>query len=241
MRRRAAVGLVAALVLGAGPVVQAPAAAATTAGVDPLFSGGRPVVVPFERWTVPNDAVRRPAGAVDVVGTTWRGDKNYDGYLASVGRDGGLQRPPTIVDLGADDTFLAAETDFRGRTVVVGRTLLRSGVERPVVLRFTSNGAPDPSFGSNGRVVEGGLNGRFADVAVVGDQITVAGSVLGPDGRTTVALGRYRDDGTRQLDFLHGATLVAGGPPASLPSRTGGSSPTCRRRALRWPGSTNGA
>jgi uncharacterized delta-60 repeat protein len=99
-------------------------------------------------------------------------------------------------------TDLVATSD--GKFVVAGRREDSRQVLRSFIARLNSNGVPDPSFGSAGRII---LNGDIASLLVQADgRIVAAGSTseLAP-GLAWIA--RYNNDGSPDLSFgLRGAS-----------------------------------
>jgi uncharacterized delta-60 repeat protein len=100
---------------------------------------------------------------------------------------------------------LALTADGRGRLIAAGSTE-NEGI---LLRRYLSDGSPDPSFGTNGRV-ETGLESEVVAYAVTvlrGGDILVAGGT-----ETGLALVRYRSDGSQAQSFgRKGHVITPGG------------------------------
>ncbi len=106
-------------------------------------------------------------------------------------------------------TVAGVAVDGRGRIVVAGAN--GSGF---VVVRYTSAGRLDPSFGSGGRVMTPFPNGQVNGGAVVllpGGGIAVAGGVTPPMGTNQgFALARYSSSGRLVASFGSGGRVFTG-------------------------------
>ncbi|MBL4849303.1 MAG: IPT/TIG domain-containing protein [Planctomycetes bacterium] len=110
-------------------------------------------------------------------------------------------------------------TDNQGRILAVGESGLgRPGINRDmVILRFLEDGAPDPSFGLNGRVTHAGAaggsgawdKGEAIAVDALG-RIVVSGRSynLGSPGNADLTVWRYLDNGTLDPSFNGQGFLV---------------------------------
>lgn len=129
---------------------------------------------------------------------------NNDGSLdTSFGTAGvvNIYQPPT--DSAA--TALALQTD--GKIVV-------AGYSKPnfLLARYNSNGTPDLSFGSGGRVITprlGPSNDQWNDVAIQSDgKIVVAGTTFSGTTVRDIIVARYNSDGSLDSTF-NGTGLLA--------------------------------
>jgi len=129
-----------------------------------------------------------------------------DGGLDATFGDGGIVR----TSFSADNDYLhGLVIDSAGRIIAAGRSWKNFEPDVAVV-RYLSDGTPDPSFGSDGKVT--------TDVGFDGNE--AYGIVLGPDGRIVVAgwahlnrqtqfaLLRYREDGSLDPSFGVGGVVA---------------------------------
>jgi len=96
-----------------------------------------------------------------------------------------------------DDNARSVLVDGTGRTVVVGSAYTGSD-DDVVVLRFTTDGDPDPAFGTDGRVLVdfGGRNDRALVGGHLADGRIVVAALSTIDGGSAYAAARLNDDGT---------------------------------------------
>jgi uncharacterized delta-60 repeat protein/uncharacterized repeat protein (TIGR01451 family) len=165
-----------------------------------------------------NGIVVQPDGRVLTVGTVGptsdpgrAGDAvilryGTDGLLDDTFGDGGV----VVADLfGELDQATAVALQADGRIVVVGTTNGRTQSSDVMVLRFESDGTPDPTFGVNGRAVfdVGDGDAAYAVAVQPGDQrIVVGGTSL-----STFLVLRLDPDGSPD-DTFGGDGIVLTGP-----------------------------
>jgi uncharacterized delta-60 repeat protein len=166
---------------------------------------------------------RAYAGAIDsrgrivVAGSAWGKPSGYWIALARYKPNGQLDRSfgdqgevRTLIGGRATEAWARAVViDPKGRIVVAG---LGPG-DAQAVLRYKPNGKLDPSFGTNGTVTTGDINGAES-VAIDSQRRIVTGSYSTLGGRASdFALARYEPDGTLDPSFGDGGKVVthAGG------------------------------
>jgi uncharacterized delta-60 repeat protein len=165
--------------------------------LDPSFGGDGKVTTPFPRNVIASDIVVQSDGRIVVVGGDDEGFvlARYlsDGSLdSSFGGDGKVRTD--LVDGNATSVALQAD----GRIVVAGFQN-----DRFAVARYTSQGAPDPSFGGGDGIVLTSFSGlAFAfGVAVQSDgRIVVVGFKQRSD-RAVFAAVRYTASGGLDASF----------------------------------------
>jgi len=138
-----------------------------------------------------------------------------DALDASFGNGGTVV---TDVGHGAFDTAYAVALQQNGKLVVAGTAETSSG-ERFCVLRYRPNGALDPTFGGDGRVMTsfGGSFQQARDVAIQNGKVVVTGTA-NVDGRLAFALARYRADGSLDPAFGNGGRVLAHATSDSMDS-----------------------
>ncbi|MDQ4065635.1 MAG: hypothetical protein M3161_06270, partial [Actinomycetota bacterium] len=125
--------------------------------LDPSFDGdGRVVTVPPDQWGyLPRAMTIDDAGGIIVTGATLNLEtQDEDIFLARYRPDGVLDDSfgssgIVTADLGGDEGTFDVEVDPAGRIVVAGNSWT-AGAFSAVVARFTSSGAPDVTFASEG-------------------------------------------------------------------------------------------
>jgi uncharacterized delta-60 repeat protein len=171
-----------------------------TLAPDRAFGTGGRVITPIGRFFSLYGLGLQPDGRAVVLLTEHLGliRYNQDGSLDTTFGGGGGVDPALALPFA-----MAVQPD--GRIVVVGLT-----VESPTggMIRVLPNGAPDTSFGTNGRVaVEGGYDGYAQAVAVQPDgRILVAGHA-GAGWPSDFALWRLEADGRLDLTFGSGGQV----------------------------------
>jgi uncharacterized delta-60 repeat protein len=152
-----------------------------------------------------------------------------DGRIVGVGEIGGVAAVARYNANGTLDTSFGGgdgHVEFSNNTfwrdialqsdriVVVGR---QSPGDHPLMVRYTSDGLIDPTFGSNGAVVETSVtvfgNGGFHNVEVQGDgKIVVAGGVDMPgqsqSSSDAFLAARYMTDGALDTSFSGGVVIT---------------------------------
>lgn len=110
-----------------------------------------------------------------------------------------------------DDAALALVQQSDGKLVAAGYALTGTNADIAVV-RYTANGALDPTFGTGGRVTTpvGSANDVALAVALQSDgKLVVAGYTLGAT-TTDIAVVRYNANGTLDGSFGTGGKVVTG-------------------------------
>lgn len=130
---------------------------------------------------------------------------NADGTLDDTFGDGGVvdQAVTESVNFGEDKAFDVA-VDAVGNILVCGTSFNTMNVDRPVVVRFTANGALDTSFGTNGvaTIPMGEYPCDFKGIAVQPDGRIVAVGTYGNGLLWWVMLAaRFEADGTLDTSF----------------------------------------
>lgn len=159
-------------------------------------------------------------GKIVVVGTALSAAGGNEFAVSRYGRDGVLD--PTfgtggtvLVDFaGKSDVARTVTLQPDGKIVVGGGATTAANEERFGLLRLTATGAPDPSFGSGGRVITA-ITGSGADrinaVIMQADGKIVAGGQASFGSATSgvdFALARYTPAGTLDGTFGTGGTVV---------------------------------
>jgi uncharacterized delta-60 repeat protein len=125
------------------------------------------------------------------------------------------------------DVGKSFEIDSQGRLIVTGLSVNASGKKEMAIWRFTKNGAPDTTWGTQGVLVfgstgaAGGTGGNLHDegnslLIDSENRYLIVGSSLNAAGATELAIWRYTESGTLDSEFnstgvLHfGTSGVAG-------------------------------
>jgi uncharacterized delta-60 repeat protein len=184
--------------------------------LDPSFDGDGMVLTEIPRGLVIGYAVAiQPDGKIVVAG---RAGRRF--ALARYDTDGALD--PAFGDGGIVLTNFTRRLDHArgvaiqpdGKIVAAGRAGRRGG--RFALARYDSDGALDPSFGRDGRVVTNFTPGEDSarDVAIQPDgKIVAAGRAAGSGDR--FALARYRTDGTLDPTFGSNGKVLTNFTPGS--------------------------
>ena len=136
----------------------------------------------------------------DIALARYNVDGSLDLTFGSAGR--------VVTDLGGDDTGFAVVVQSDGR-IVVGGASASAGDMDVALVRYGSNGALDPSFGSGGRVLTdlGGYDQAFALVAQPDGKLVAAG-VSTAGGSVDFALVRYGTSGALDATFGSGGQVI---------------------------------
>jgi uncharacterized delta-60 repeat protein len=113
----------------------------------------------------------------------------------------------TTVDFGGDDLVGASVLQSDGSLITVGNTAPGTGGDDMAVSRLTPNGAPDPAFGSGGKVTidfAGGDDKAFAVALQPDGKIIVAGQTTGGLGGEQFAVARLTSAGALDPTFGNG-------------------------------------
>jgi len=136
----------------------------------------------------------------DVALARYNVDGSLDLTFGSAGR--------VVTDFGGDDTGFAVVVQSDGRIVVGGASASAGDMDFALV-RYSSNGALDPSFGSGGQVLTdlGGYDQAFALVAQPDGKLVAAG-VSTAGGSVDFALVRYGTSGALDATFGSGGQVI---------------------------------
>lgn len=130
-----------------------------------------------------------PDGRMVAAGTARKLNQGNDVLLAMVSSDGRLvtsfgHRGTVLIDRKPDDYASSVVVDSSGR-ILVGATTAYGGYDgrfsgELFILRFTENGKPDNSFGSQGQVILDVTDDYDSTVKIASDSdaVVVAGSIL---------------------------------------------------------------
>jgi uncharacterized delta-60 repeat protein len=142
--------------------------------------------------------------------TTFEANKDFallaltsaGGIDTSYGGGDGL----VVVDLGRDEVAAAMTLDPAGRILLAGTSIESGGSSGDAaVVRFTSAGQPDGSFGGDGAVTypggPGGLDGARDVATSATGQPLVVGTSEGGDVSPQLVLARLEDDGDLDSTF----------------------------------------
>ncbi|MBK8039987.1 MAG: cadherin-like beta sandwich domain-containing protein [Verrucomicrobiaceae bacterium] len=157
--------------------------------------------------------VVQPDGKIIAVGYTIDGSNNDDFAVVRYNADGS---PDTSFGTGCkvitpfgseDDDAFAVALQSDGKIVVAGRSA--SGTHRFAVARYNTDGSPDGSFGTGGKVVTPVIAGDYAySVAIQTDgKIVVAGRTVSA-GTEDIALVRYTSAGVPDSSFGTGGKVI---------------------------------
>ncbi|MDQ1501713.1 MAG: hypothetical protein QOI86_5053 [Actinomycetota bacterium] len=223
--------------LGALLAALTPSASAGPSGaagaLDPAFGQGGKVIIPppADAGEWPGGQAVQPDGAVVVVGTAAPARNGYaflllrflpDGKLDPSFGTGGRVWTDLVtlstplrgavtggVALGSSSaSAVAVQPDGR---IVVGGSTQSGGTTAFAVMRYLSDGRPDPSFGSDGLALtdfDPSTNDAVNALALLGDGRIVAAGAAG----NAVGLARYRPDGQLDPTFgpAHNGTATTG-------------------------------
>lgn len=139
----------------------------------------------------------------DVVLVRYDADGNIDMTFGSNGFVATAVSPDT-------DGAMQVVLDNSGRIVVAGYAEI-GGHDQPILVRYTSDGDIDPSFGSGGTVTTPiGVNGsQWHSLAVQPDGRVVAAGFTNGTSDDSVAVARYNEDGSIDTTFgMSGTGIV---------------------------------
>jgi uncharacterized delta-60 repeat protein len=206
------------------------AACAADGDLDNTFSGDG---VAWAAWSLSMTGAARIAPAADgriVVATTVADGGNRDFAAARFTRNGALDTGfgylglrTVAIDLVADgrDFLLGAFVLADGRTMLLGTAEAAGGAAVPALVRLTSGGNADASFGSNGRRVIASAPWALPDISIEAvtrqpDGRFVFGGIVrgGPDQYIAVAL-RVDADGNADASFGDGGWASLALPPVT--------------------------
>lgn len=204
---------IASVLLALALLVPASAAPAAVPGeLDPSFGIGGKVQAPFGPESFAGGVAVQADGKILVTGAP-QGSQGFSvarllpsGNLDPSWGSGGVATTPLGEFSFAED--VAVQPD--GKVVVVGEA---PGPENEdfAIVRYLSNGEPDPSFGDGGIVIlpVGALGDQAHSVAIgPGGRIAVVGVAELPSFRDTVGVAMLESDGTPEAAFAGDGTTT---------------------------------
>ena len=195
------------LLLPAAPALALPG------DLDRSFSGDGQAVTPLDQAGEASGVALAPGGRIVVAGLAW--GEAYPSpalvrYAADGTLDSGFSGDGKLVEPG-DGDFGAVAVQPDGRIVAVGSDQAPAGGGRTLaVYRYTSAGAPDPTFSGDGKVAL-----PLAEAYAAATDV-----VLGPDGTIAVAGVAFGKAEPYAVDTVL-ARVTAGGAPDSTFSGDG--------------------
>jgi uncharacterized delta-60 repeat protein len=164
--------------------------------IDSSFNGNGQVLIQLgSNTSTANAVVGVDGGNTVVIATTRNAASHADTALASFQPDGGLDTSfgdggiaRTIFDPDAGNSLINGAASFGDKIAVVGRFMRTGVLDRFLVLRYTSDGAADSNFGTNGP-------GILIDVPqVLNSANAFNGAVFQLDGKL-IAVGTLNQSG----------------------------------------------
>jgi len=150
------------------------------------------------------------SGKIYVTGYTWEGSNN-DMVLWAYNSNGS---PETAFGSGGKVIYNAGFDDFGNAIAIDSDKIIVAGNTydytngNMIIWRFNSNGSPDATFGSGGKVIyDGGHNDWAGSIAMVSGKILVAG--MSNNGyANNMAIWRYHSDGSLDAAFGSGGKAI---------------------------------
>jgi uncharacterized delta-60 repeat protein len=159
--------------------------------LDASFSGDGKVAPDFGGTNRANSVAIDSQDRIVIAGEGIVARYRQNGALDPSFGTGGIATPPTPAYL------TSVAIDSQGRIVALGDRPAGDSY-RFVVMRFLSDGSPDPSFGDGGKVVRPEEGLAYAVAIDSKDQIMAAGGTLSQSGEPgDFRLAFYKEDGTR--------------------------------------------
>jgi uncharacterized delta-60 repeat protein/gliding motility-associated-like protein len=148
----------------------------------------------------------QPDGKIVAGGTVGSGYPFWDFAVMRYNEDGTLDNSfgtngLVVTDLGRADNIMSIALQPDGKIVATGNSSMFP-VENVVVARYNTNGTPDVSFGSGGKIVTtfGFARNLSFSIKVQGDNKILIGGSTG-SGYDNYALRRYNTDGSPDINF----------------------------------------
>jgi uncharacterized delta-60 repeat protein len=119
-----------------------------------------------------------------------------------------------VLDLGGDEVASTMTLDPSGRILLAGASIVGAGTGSDLtVVRFTSAGQPDSSFGGDGAVTYPGGPGEWDGAhgiatTAIGQPIVVGSSEGSGDGSAQLLLARLEEDGDLDATFGDGGMAL---------------------------------
>lgn len=187
--------------------------------LDATFGSGGKVVADFGGGIndqAPDVALQSDGKIVVVVGTAILG--NSDFIVARYNSDGtpdptfGIGGSVTTDFFGGDDQCVAVAIQGDGKIIVAGFVSIDLDNSDFALARYNSDGTPDPTFGSGGKVTTdffGSFDGASGVVVQSDGKIVAAGAAI-VDFATSndFAVARYNADGTPDASFGIGGKVT---------------------------------
>jgi uncharacterized delta-60 repeat protein len=182
--------------------------------LDTTFDGDGRKIFAFTSDNV-QDLVKRvailPDGKILISGHTYSFATNYDFALARLNADGSFDSTfgtngvvTTAVDGGnSDDRFPIFVLQPDGKIIVTGESWSNNGATRYGLLRFNQNGTLDNTFGTGGKVVNGGGQ----DLALQSDGKIVTAFCPASCVNENSKVRRYNSDGSLDANFGTGGVV----------------------------------
>jgi uncharacterized delta-60 repeat protein len=206
--------MIATALVTLGTLLPAAAACAAVPGdLDPGFGTGGKVLVPFAAESYAGGVAAQADGKILVAGTVQESQGFSVARLLAGGAldptwgKGGVATTPLGEFASAED--VAVQPD--GKVVVVGEA---PGTENEdfAIVRYLSNGTPDPGFGGGDGIVVlpvGALGDQAKAVAIgPGGRIAAVGTSDLPSFRDAVGVAMLESDGTPEAAFAGDGTTV---------------------------------
>ena len=180
--------------------------------LNPQFNGGTVITGFGPNHSQADDLAVQPDGKVIAAGYALiSGISNF--ALARYNTNGTLDNSfgvngKVLVNLGSGSWLKAIALQADGK-IVVGGSVTNGPTVQFALMRFLSNGSPDPSFGTNGVVT-----------LIIGSYAYVKDIVLQPDGKIIMsgeayingdydfAIARYNTNGTLDISFGGGVVII---------------------------------
>ncbi len=196
----------------------------STGSLDPTFGNGGIVTTPIGPsydWAAV--LALQPDGKVLVAGSAWNGT-DYDFALVRYTSTGSLDTAfgsggKVITPIGGYDNAYALALQPDGKVLVAGNTSDIATYSEIALVRYTSDGSLDPTFGSSG-IVTTPVGAGYPFGAGYSVYANASALVLQPDGRVLAAgfasngtnmdfaLVRYTSDGSLDTAFGSGGKVI---------------------------------
>jgi uncharacterized delta-60 repeat protein len=192
--------------------------------LDPTFGTGGIVTATFSANVDVGGLLLRPNGSILQGGSMANGATRNDmlvaGYLSNGPPDPGWGTAGRVTTdfNGGYDSALALALQPDGKVIAAGWAQINAGTSPTntfALVRYLTNGTPDPAFGTGGKVTTHfgpNTNDIIKDVAIQADGKIVAGGVSADlaNNRYYWAFARYNSDGTPDPTFGTGGLVTTG-------------------------------
>ena len=192
---------------------------------DPSFGDGGYVETKFTYWAFADAVALQPDGKIVVAGSSYQAEGNYDseftlarynpnGSLDTSFGTGGITNTPIPEVVGEPGSAASADAVavLPSGKILAGGWSQWGGIVAPTesfdLIEYSSNGQPDPAFGNHG-IVQTQFDGDdylsgmavLPNGEIVATGTGAAGGVHGTQEIDTMALARYKPDGTLDPGF----------------------------------------